>query len=136
MAASLLAPSARDHCAIIWLHVSPGSDPGTPRPFDVDATRGGDRDVIAAHGELDVATVPLLEAALAPRQPAASELVLDLAGVTFIDSSGMTLLFQTAQRSRRDGFAFRVIGVRPQVAELLQLTGLDLVLNLDDSSLL
>jgi len=83
-----------------------------------------------------VATAPQLEAALAPHQPAAGKLVLDLSGVTFIDSSGMTLLFQTARRSGREGFVFRVVGVRPAVAELLQLTGLDLVLNLDDTSLL
>jgi anti-anti-sigma factor len=114
--------------------MSPTPDPGARRPFNVAATHVGDRAVIFAHGELDVATAPQLEAALLPH--VAPELVLDLAGVTFIDSSGMTLLFQTAQRSRRDGFAFRVVGVRPAVAELLQLTGLDRVLNLDDSSLL
>ena len=55
----------------------------------------GSRHTIALHGELDVASAPMLEAALADICAAgATEVVLDMAGVEFIDSSGLSAIIR------------------------------------------
>lgn len=57
-------------------------------------TNDGSRAVLRLAGEIDPHTVSALTDALAPplTDPAVSELVLDLAGVSFIDSSGLRAL--------------------------------------------
>jgi anti-sigma B factor antagonist len=53
----------------------------------------GDRHIVALNGELDVASVSMLEATLADICAAgATEVVLDMAGVEFIDSSGLSAI--------------------------------------------
>ena len=47
---------------------------------------------------------------------------LDLADVTFIDSSGLHLILRWAAESRRDGFAFAVAGCSPQARRLFAMT--------------
>ena len=55
---------------------------------------------VTPSGELDVATVPMLEGALRQGQREADVVVLDLAGVVFMDSSGARLLAATGRRMR------------------------------------
>jgi anti-sigma B factor antagonist len=99
------------------------------------ATRiAGTRAAIAVSGELDIAGVPELEAALLAQEAAGRDIDLDMTDLTYIDSAGMTVLFQTAQRARRAGWELTVVGVGKRVAEMLELTGLDAVLGLDDAA--
>jgi anti-sigma B factor antagonist len=93
----------------------------------------GARAIVAIGGELDVAALPALQEALAAQERAGRDVELDLAALTYIDSSGLTLFFQTAQRARRAGWELRVVNVRPAVLQMLELTGLDLVLGLDQN---
>ena len=62
-------------------------------PLDVDVAHTAYGALVAIAGELDVATVPRVSAAL-EAEPAASAgaVVIDLAGVTFIDSTGLGAL--------------------------------------------
>jgi anti-sigma B factor antagonist len=68
--------------------------------------RQGDDPGVVASGELDVATVPELKGALTDlidRNPGSSVWV-DMAGVSFIDSSGLGVLVGALKRARqRDG---------------------------------
>ena len=52
--------------------------------------------LVAARGEIDLATVTALEAELAKRE--SRPIILDLSEVSFIDSTGLTLLIRTAGR--------------------------------------
>jgi anti-sigma B factor antagonist len=53
----------------------------------------GNSHILALSGELDVASAPMLEATLADICAAgATEVVLDMAGVEFIDSSGLSAI--------------------------------------------
>jgi anti-anti-sigma factor len=59
-------------------------------------------------------------------------LVLDLGGLTFIDSAGIRVILRTWHRSREDGFALEIVGARDQVAKVFRIAGLDGVLPLVD----
>ncbi|MBT2207848.1 STAS domain-containing protein [Actinomadura sp. NEAU-AAG7] len=82
--------------------------------------------VVALRGELDMATAPALREALriALRDPGAL-VVIDLADVTFCDASGLALLVGTRRRTEREGAAVVLAAPRPQLARLLEISGLD-----------
>jgi anti-anti-sigma factor len=73
------------------------------------------------HGELDVATAP----ALAQRLRALTELghavVVDLAEVSFMDSSGLRVLLQARQDADRDGRALELRRPSPAVRRVIDL---------------
>lgn len=52
-------------------------------------------------------------------------LVLDLGGLTFIDSAGLRMIFRTWQRSHQDAFTMEIVGGRDQVERVFRITGLD-----------
>jgi anti-anti-sigma factor len=52
-------------------------------------------------------------------------LILDLHGVTFIDSTGVAALVRLRNRCRRDGCTFAIEAVSAPVLRVLQLVGLD-----------
>ncbi|HEY7074976.1 MAG TPA: STAS domain-containing protein [Solirubrobacteraceae bacterium] len=61
----------------------------------VEVERGGDRLVLRLAGEIDIATAPRLEAALDEATASGvEELWVDLVGVRFIDSTGISLLLR------------------------------------------
>jgi anti-anti-sigma factor len=64
----------------------------------------------------------------------ASEVIVDLRGATFIDSTGLRVLLELLSRSRRDGFALRVIPGDGQVRRAIEQSGLDTVLELGDEA--
>jgi serine/threonine-protein kinase RsbW/stage II sporulation protein AB (anti-sigma F factor) len=92
--------------------------------FNLRAQRDGDRLLIATAGELDLTTAPDLEAALEHGFPY-SEIELDLAGLTFIDSSGLRLLLSERERARRDGLPFTISGATGPVARVFAISGFD-----------
>jgi serine/threonine-protein kinase RsbW/stage II sporulation protein AB (anti-sigma F factor) len=92
--------------------------------FNVRAQRDGDRLLIATAGELDLTTTPDLAAALAQGSPYGA-LELDLAGLTFIDSSGLRLLLSERDRAQRAGLDFIISGARGPVARVFAISGFD-----------
>jgi anti-sigma B factor antagonist len=76
---------------------------GIPPAFRVSESQVGRRFVISACGEIDLATVGALDAAVARAISAgAADLWVDLTGVDFIDSTGLTALVR-AHRALDDG---------------------------------
>jgi anti-sigma B factor antagonist len=84
----------------------------------------GDRHTLAIAGELDLATVPELEARAEQICAEGRELVLDLSELAFIDSTGLLAILKTRElcAERRCGF-FLTPGP-PAVQRLFELTGL------------
>lgn len=82
---------------------------------------------VRATGEIDVATAPQVEGRLLALIDAGSPVVLDLHGVTFIDSSGLRTLVTARQRAEEKAVSFSLAGRSPAVDRLLQVTGLDVV---------
>jgi anti-sigma B factor antagonist len=71
-----------------------------------------DRDVvtIAVIGELDIATTPVLDAQLRDLRDAGFQrIVVDLLGLTFIDSTGVHLMLAWTASAAADGHDLRVV---------------------------
>ena len=75
-------------------------------------------------GELDLAGVDRFERLLsADPTPEAATFVLDMRGLTFIDSSGLRALIMADQRVRAEGGRFIVVRGPDRVNEVLEMTG-------------
>jgi anti-anti-sigma factor len=79
--------------------------------------------VLALAGELDLATTPQLAAALAEAARQHAEgVVLDLAQLSFMDSTGLGLIVRTDQEAQAAGRTFVLRHPQQQVRRLLQLS--------------
>jgi anti-sigma B factor antagonist len=102
--------------------------------FRCDIAPDGDSVVVRPVGELDLATVEYVEGPL--RELAASgfrDLVLDLRGLTFLDSTGIALLVRWHRLASQDGIAFGVVPGDERVHRPLELTGILELLDLRDA---
>ena len=95
----------------------------------IDVT-GGSPVVLHVTGELDVAAVDDLEALAVAL--ADCDLVVDLAGVTFVDASGIGALIRALRRAQDSGRWFAVRSPTAPVAKALQVSGADRVLPIQD----
>jgi anti-anti-sigma factor len=94
-------------------------------PFTCNVTSVGDDVVIAPRGELDMATVGAVEAELRRAQGAGvRSIVLDLSGLSFMDSSGLHLVTRWVNQSSRDGFNFELEPGSPAVQRVFELAAL------------
>jgi anti-sigma B factor antagonist len=98
----------------------------TPSPsFACRIHADGDTAIVAPCGELDIDTVPILDGDLAAvRDLGFRKLVVDLRGLTFIDSSGIQLFVRWSMAAARDGRAFRLIPGSDRVQLVFRITGL------------
>jgi anti-sigma B factor antagonist/stage II sporulation protein AA (anti-sigma F factor antagonist) len=83
--------------------------------------------VLEVSGEVDLETADQLrDAGINALSPYAGTLRIDLAGVTFIDSTGLAALVQIRNHA---GAAHHVViqNARPNVQRILEITGLDKV---------
>ncbi|WP_327301800.1 STAS domain-containing protein [Streptomyces goshikiensis] len=78
---------------------------------------------ITLTGELDLDTNPLVTQATDPIALARHTLTLDLTGVTFIDSTGLTMLLRLRQRVNAEAGHLELHGARDQALNLFELTG-------------
>ncbi len=81
--------------------------------------------VVSVAGELDMATVPVLEEYVRLRAGDASRvLVLDLSGVTFLGSTGINLLIALQADCAAAGAELRLVATTKAVLQPLALTDL------------
>jgi anti-anti-sigma factor len=101
--------------------------------FDLRVVRSGRSTRIAPCGELDIATTPELEQALADAAAdAATEIVLDLRELTFMDSSGLRALAQANTRAGESGVDLSIWRGPRQIERVLEISGLGALLPLVD----
>lgn len=93
-------------------------------PFAVDVQRRDDVAIVQPRGELDLATVETLRVALDDIKDA-GRLVLDLRGLSFLDSTGLHLLMALHQRAQRDGFQLALLAPAAPADKPIKLLGLD-----------
>ncbi len=76
-------------------------------------------------GELDASTAPSLSDAFAELPDTTAQVDIDLAGVTFIDSSGLRVLIALNDRVTSEGGRVVVSSASNTVRRLLEITGLE-----------
>jgi anti-sigma B factor antagonist len=89
----------------------------------VVATPEPDQVCVRLKGELDIAAVPVARYRIAKLNRRGRHLVLDLRGLSFIDSSGLNLVLRLAGESTRDGWDLSLIPGSSVVQRIFQLTG-------------
>lgn len=101
------------------------SDPGaTAEPLSIHVARGNGVTTLTLTGELDLASAPALFDAVAGLRPLTTDLVIDLAAVTFIDSSGLRALLAAREAAADDrGTRVKLTGSTRSVSRLLELSG-------------
>ncbi len=95
----------------------------------VTSRREGPVHWVRASGELDLASAGAVDAALLRAERGDARLiVLDLSGVTFMDSTGMRIVLSAEARSRGESNRLRVRRGRPTVQRVFGICGVEALL--------
>lgn len=99
--------------------------------ISVDTQERSGWTVITVAGEVDVVAAPQLRSEIVRVvTDGATDLILDLSGVVFIDSFGLGVLVGAVKRVQSHSGRLRVVVGEARVMAVLELTGLDRVLDL------
>jgi len=101
-------------------------------PFSASTAHGRSEVVLSLAGDIDAATAPTFarEAELMGGGPDVT-LVFDMTGVTFIDSTGLSVIAGTLRRLRSVGGRLCIRGASPMLCRLLQISGIDECANVE-----
>lgn len=91
------------------------------------------RRIIAFAGEVDLETSPDARAVLLEAVELGHHVIVDMGGVTYIDSSGVASLVEALQAARGQETQFRVAGVNPAALRVFKMARLDEVFELYDT---
>lgn len=92
--------------------------------LSIDAQIDAATSTLTLAGEVDPHTTEQLDAAIDEALDSSSRLVLDLGGVTFIDSAGLRSLIRAHRRTEQDGGSLVLRSPRPSTLRVLEITGL------------
>ena len=103
--------------------------------FGVEAERRDDgMGIVRLTGEVDMYTAPQLkQAMLGLIDGGAAKVVIDLGGVTFIDSTALGVLIGGVRRLRAAGGAMALVVATRPVDRVLSITGLDHVFTIHET---
>jgi anti-sigma B factor antagonist len=105
-----------------------------PRPGEL-AVQSASQDgklMVSVAGELDIVSAPELQEVLeAAQSSGAPNLVVDLAGLQFIDSTGLRVLLAAKRDADRGGGSLRILNPRAEVRRLLEIAGVLTLLSAD-----
>jgi anti-sigma B factor antagonist len=107
-----------------------------PASFDVQSANSATGWVVTVRGDVDASTAPDLRRCLLEvlGRPDVADVDLDLSGVTFLDSAGLTALVVAHQAALRAGGVLRIhCGTSRAVVRPLGITGLSTVLTVVDA---
>ena len=106
------------------VHVT--STSGEPRGIEViEETFKPSGLVFAVGGELDIATAPDLERAVLRRRAPGDDVVLDLAGLRFMDSTGLRILLRARTEARTGRWNLYMRNVPDNVQRLFSISGVE-----------
>jgi anti-sigma B factor antagonist len=96
------------------------------------SSEGTETVVLAVSGEVDLGTAPSLEEAVttAVSTAGAQAVRIDLAAVSFMDSTGLRVLLSGRQAAEQRGIAFSVANPQPHLLKVMRVTGIDGLLGL------
>lgn len=96
--------------------------------LEITTERAGSSCQIVLVGEIDVYTSPQLKRELVDAVEAGCvDIIVDLQGVSFIDSSGLGVLVSGLRRVKEQDGTLRLICTRESILKIFRITGLDKV---------
>ena len=107
-----------------------------PSALTVSIERTESAVIVEVAGEVDLSTAPRLKEVLDEVAPVSGAVIVDLTGVSFMDSSGLNVLLQRREQLLGDhsGATVRLIVTQPSLRRLFEVTGLNDVFELFLSS--
>jgi anti-sigma B factor antagonist len=98
--------------------------PSMSPPLDLQVSYRLGAPLVYVKGELDHQTAPQLRAVIEEESASTpSAVILDMSGVSYMDSGGLSLMFDTLTRLKGSGW-LGVVGATSPVARLMEITGL------------
>jgi anti-sigma B factor antagonist len=96
-------------------------------PFLINASRHGPLARVELTGEVNRASAPLITNRVFwyLEMESVDEVVIEMAGVSVIDSGGISVLIGCKRRSLAMGKVLQVVASQSRVAQVLNLTGVD-----------
>ena len=97
-----------------------------PSPLTLAERRDADAVVLSAEGIVDMAAAPALTdriRAILRERPAV--LVVDLTGVAFLATAGMSVLMEADRKCKELDISFRVVAQGPVTVKSMQILGID-----------
>jgi anti-anti-sigma factor len=104
---------------------------GGDMPFAVRGVPGDGVTVVELSGEVDIDTAPRMQAALEAAIRTGAPVVIDMADVTFMDSTGFGVLVATHLQAKRVGTPVLLRAVSDRIRDLMGMLGLDAVLRIE-----
>jgi anti-sigma B factor antagonist len=106
-----------------------GASSAAEQGFQVTTSVSDGTTTVAAAGSVDMLTAPSLTDAVAAAQRTASRgVVVDLTGVDFLGSAGLSVLVEAARRATDAGSGLVIVAGNHPVLHAIEVTGLDAVL--------
>jgi anti-anti-sigma factor len=95
-------------------------------PLEIESACAGESARLTLSGELDLATVPRVEQAVdAMLAKGVRTLVIDLARVGFVDSSGLRLFIVLDQRASSEGWKLSLTRPKERVMTVFRVSGVE-----------
>jgi anti-sigma B factor antagonist len=95
-------------------------------PFEMESAHHGETGRLTLVGELDIATVPRVEAAVeAILRAGTPRLTVDLSRLGFIDSSGLRLFIVLQQRASAEGWKLALVRPEAQALKVFRVSGVE-----------
>jgi len=98
---------------------------GTGAAFSVQIKKADAPAIVAVTGELDLLTAPQLKQVLGQVIDSAKTVILDLSGVTYMDSTGLGALIGGLKRARELGGDLKLAGLVPRVRKVFSITKIE-----------
>jgi anti-sigma B factor antagonist len=99
--------------------------------LEIEVLSRGESAGVRVRGELDMATTPRLRDVLAPLVSDGADVFVDCGGLSYIDASALSLFVEQTKACRARGGRFVIGNPTPLLQRILQITGLDPVLDIE-----
>lgn len=101
--------------------------------FEASVRQAENVAVVDVRGEIDVATASQFKEIVGTAAEQGSHVIINMADVTYMDSSGFGTLLSATKRLRPDGGSVHLVGCNDVIERMLRITRLSTIFNIHSS---